>query len=447
MRKRRIGIHLEEVGMGIILIAFILMVYFSEDNLTFAFLGIMGAVILCAYIIGLRTIGMIRSELEDKADELRYISKKYEQTPWEKLREDKTLFREKHLRRLFGTFMTEMERMPEGIEGSYRYDIADYINEENLDSEVNARLLNQIPDVLTGLGILGTFIGLIIGLRDFDTSTNETMLASIPPLVDGIKVAFHTSIYGIAFSLMYSMLQKFCLTRLSTSVDHFVHSFYQNVMPVPENDAFNLLLKYQRVMSESMEEFTEVLASKMADSFRKITTPTFEKMINSMDEITDEMTKTQTEGMGRVVDSFIDEMNRSLNGQFREVARTSRNLCNWQKNMMTDVSNTLTEIRQSGLNIAKVNQDTSQIIKNIDTFTEKLNQYNLVVNDVYQSMTRQGSNFNKISEEQRHTLDLIKEHEEQLIHALDELKESGTVQVASTEEKSKKRHFFRGKSR
>lgn len=46
----------------------------------------------------------------------------------------------------------------------------------------------------TVLGILGTFIGIGLGLIEFDTNNIEQ---SVPPLLEGLKTAFLTSIFGI----------------------------------------------------------------------------------------------------------------------------------------------------------------------------------------------------------------------------------------------------------
>ncbi|MBK5969180.1 MULTISPECIES: hypothetical protein [Thiorhodovibrio] len=55
----------------------------------------------------------------------------------------------------------------------------------------------SVPTLLTTLGILGTFLGIAIGLLQFDVSQVEY---SIPTLLEGLKLAFITSIVGIALS-------------------------------------------------------------------------------------------------------------------------------------------------------------------------------------------------------------------------------------------------------
>ncbi len=55
------------------------------------------------------------------------------------------------------------------------------------------------PNLLTTMGILGTFVGISIGLAEFNTQQIDL---SIPKLLDGLKTAFITSIFGMALSII-----------------------------------------------------------------------------------------------------------------------------------------------------------------------------------------------------------------------------------------------------
>lgn len=55
----------------------------------------------------------------------------------------------------------------------------------------------SIPGHMTAIGILGTFIGIFFGLYNFNTSD---LSASVPILLEGMKLAFTTSIAGLASS-------------------------------------------------------------------------------------------------------------------------------------------------------------------------------------------------------------------------------------------------------
>ena len=89
--------------------------------------------------------------------------------------------------------------------------------------------LSLVPGAMTGLGILGTFIGLSIGLQAFNTGSAEEITNSIGPLMDGIKVAFHTSIYGMIFSLTFNLIFKTVLEQAYHKLDEFVDEFKRNV--------------------------------------------------------------------------------------------------------------------------------------------------------------------------------------------------------------------------
>lgn len=58
---------------------------------------------------------------------------------------------------------------------------------------------NTAASILTVFGVLGTFIGIYIGLQGFGT---ENLQNSIRELLDGLKLAFRTSIVGIASALL-----------------------------------------------------------------------------------------------------------------------------------------------------------------------------------------------------------------------------------------------------
>ena len=58
--------------------------------------------------------------------------------------------------------------------------------------------------VLTTLGILGTFTGIFFGLLDFNVAT---ITKSVPSLLEGLKVAFGTSILGLLTALSFKIVR------------------------------------------------------------------------------------------------------------------------------------------------------------------------------------------------------------------------------------------------
>ena len=63
-----------------------------------------------------------------------------------------------------------------------------------------------VPGILTALGILGTFLGLLIGLSELNTTSNDNLTASVGTVINGMTLAFWTSIFGILSSLIWNQI-------------------------------------------------------------------------------------------------------------------------------------------------------------------------------------------------------------------------------------------------
>lgn len=66
--------------------------------------------------------------------------------------------------------------------------------------------LEHAPAVLVSLGILGTFVGIVIGLLDFDA---HDIKGSIEGLLDGLRTAFITSLVGMTLSIVLKALDAY----------------------------------------------------------------------------------------------------------------------------------------------------------------------------------------------------------------------------------------------
>lgn len=83
------------------------------------------------------------------------------------------------------------------------------------DALVDSRLFDDftrhLPGVLTGLGIIGTFAGLLEGLSRFDASSSVTAVAGLKHLLDGVAHAFTTSAIAIGCAMLVVFVSRFAL--------------------------------------------------------------------------------------------------------------------------------------------------------------------------------------------------------------------------------------------
>ena len=279
----------------------------------FAFLAIMTVLYLAGMLGGMFRVEGIGQALHRGEEELTGIFKTPGKVKNESLVYLKGIFDHKYLDGRLDDFVDGMNQAKEGIG-----EIEDYINEDDIDLHVHKRILEMIPDIFTSLGILGTFIGLVWGLKNFEPSSYETMTNSVSSLVAGIKVAFLTSIYGIAFAIIYTSGMKSVFSDMNEKLQAFLEKFHIYVLPTAENESRNLMVASQKLQVKAMKQMAEQLSAEMAQSFEKAINPTFQKMNESLDVLTESVTSCQQDVMQEILRSFLREMNGSFKLQFKD---------------------------------------------------------------------------------------------------------------------------------
>ncbi|MBR4575432.1 MAG: MotA/TolQ/ExbB proton channel family protein [Lachnospiraceae bacterium] len=279
------------------------------------------------------------------------------------------LFRTEKLNQLFTDFIFELNREDDAENAYYRPSIDDYINEDLVDSVMHRNELNQVPGMLTGLGILGTFIGLSIGLQHFNTSgSTEQMSSSIEALMSGIKVAFHTSIFGMVFSLTFNAVYKRKLYEGESAVLEFSHAFKKYVLPDTENNGMNQLISLQAEQLEAMDR----MYVRVAEELGKIIDPQFDRLNKAVSEFETIMVRNETEAIRQIVDTFITEMNSSLGNSFYQLSESVNEQYKSQKetaDLMTDL------LKTTGSNTATlhtINHETERLVSTLNSYTASI---------------------------------------------------------------------------
>ena len=292
----------------------------------FVFLGIMVLIYLSGLFGGMFRMNNLSEAFRHATDELASLF----QTPGKKdtksLSYLEKIFLHPYLDKKMDEFTSCMGEAKEGIG-----DIEDYINEDELGLYIHKRILEMIPDILTSLGILGTFVGLVWGLKNFSPNDYEAMTSSVASLVEGIKVAFLTSIYGISLSIVYTYGMKSEYSNMTEKMQAFLDRFHGFVLPTAENESRNLLVASQKVQTQAMRQMAEQFSERMVSSFEQVITPTFQKMNDSLDLLVVSVTRYQRDAVKEILDVFLKEMNDSFKLQFQDFNEALEQLTRVQK--------------------------------------------------------------------------------------------------------------------
>ena len=285
----------------------------SSTIYNFVFLAVIAVLYLIAMFGGMFRMNNLSTAFHRAVEELNSMFKTPGKTDPRNLTYLGELFDDKYLDQKMDSFTDSINNSKEGLG-----DIEEFINEDELDIHVHKKLLEMVPDIFTSLGILGTFLGLVWGLRDFQPTDYSAMTSSVEALVEGIKVAFLTSIYGISFSIIYTFGMKGEYSSMTEELQGFLEKFHSYVMPTAENESRNLLLASQKLQTSAMKQMAEQFSVQMADSFEKVITPTFQKMNDSLDMLVSSVTRCQEDAIREISDEFLKQMNNSFHMQFRD---------------------------------------------------------------------------------------------------------------------------------
>lgn len=294
----------------------------------FIFLGIMILIYLFGIFSGFGKMGRYERAFQRATDEIERTFETLDVATGEEGTLPEELFGMSSLDYRYKEFRTFVKKSQSGLA-----DIEDYINEDVMESLISKKMLDIIPDILTSLGILGTFIGLVVGLKDFEPSNYEAMTSSVSSLVDGIKVAFLTSIYGLSLSLVFSYALKSAYASLTDSMSEFMDYFHNLVIPSAEAETRNIMVNYQEEQTKAIQKMTDQFSEHLANSFEKVITPSFRKMNQSMDILTETMAKGQEEMMKGLLNDFLSNMRENFQLQFDDFNQALESMTQAQKEM------------------------------------------------------------------------------------------------------------------
>lgn len=330
------------------------------------------------------------------------------------------LFKLKVLQKTFEEYRDERIRMSGAKDGHSFVAIDDFFNANQLDEIGISGICDLIPGTMTGLGILGTFLGLVLGISGFDTASTEAITSSISGLLSGMGTAFLTSIVGVFFSLVFSYLHKIIYDYANKNLELFINNFHEKELDGHDNSTENQLLGYQQQQTDFQLQQTELLktfagivseavSKSISDTMKSELTPIFNRMEQTIEMFGKFASTQQKEGLDQVVQEFIRCMNDSLKGQFEELGRTIQSLCEWQRSSVLQMQKIVDGICDTSTEIEKINEISKQTIVEMNRFVTQLNELQSKINEETELARQQIEKGNEINERQAGYIDKLVE--------------------------------------
>lgn len=269
------------------------------------FLLIIGILFIISFVSFAR-LNRVTDALEFAADEMQNRYESTKRNLWQEYRQKKDIFPSPVLNEQFEKYQKRIasHTTPKGIITD-TCPVDEYINEDLLDQVGRTYFNSAISGTLTGLGILGTFLGLTMGMSSFSGNDIFTISDNIAPLLDGMKVAFHTSVYGIFFSLVFTFVYRSLMSDAYEKLSYFQSVFHECTAPSVSatDENTGAMLIYQANMANSLKSIMELIRG------------------NAME---------QTKGVERIVEQFMNGISDTMGTDFDRLGKALNDACEAQ---------------------------------------------------------------------------------------------------------------------
>lgn len=223
-----------------------------------------------------------------------------------------------------------------------------YFNEYVLvDIPLRLEFIRNVPGILTALGIIGTFLGVLAGLQGYDSHNVETVRTSVNNLLIGIQGAFLNSFLAIFFAVVCTGIEKMWISSLYSKVtrlqrainrlfnrslsDDYLHkmvdqmeeqthsmkSFSQDLAETVKRALEELVYRQTQVISQANGE----LAASLGNTIVEQLSPSMERLSSVMEEVRREQSESNNDAIRQIVDQFQNALASSASTQLDEMMK------------------------------------------------------------------------------------------------------------------------------
>lgn len=395
-----------------------------QGGLTLAFiLAMVGLFIFLIFVVFIPLLRMnqqlrlARGILQSKRDtELSYASL------IDELNQDSTYLAHPKLRLIWQKYLSEIR----SVEGHPELcPIDEHFSDDAIIHTLGkTQIADMAPGIFTTLGILGTFVGLFVGLQQFHWTNAGALQDSITGLIAGIKIAFQTSIYGISFSLLFSFLYRRFIEETRTRLDDFLFDYGQYVIPNSSQRPFAMLVELQKQETEQMRVFAETFSISMAENLNKTFLPTLERIDTMMTQFVNVASRTQTEGLDLIVNKFVENMNSALGNQFQDLSMQLADINEWQKSVHLQSTELIQKIQDTAEHLTDVDVMATRVINQFSDYLAELKKSQSLASDIFAQASAIATKLGDTIETQKDSVEKMVDIQKAQSENLEQIKKS-----------------------
>ncbi len=222
----------------------------------------------------------------------------------------------------------------------------------------SAHTANYTPSILTSIGIFGTFLGVALGLAEFDTGSIQS---SVPALLEGLKTAFWTSIAG----LLGALTIKFRYAVASMRVRAHREAKQTATM---DDLAWHLERISNHLATEEAEPVSSLL--KQQHDAQMAQQKQLESTIrNYQADMTEANQQALQQAIGHVMREFNTRIEEQYGENFRQLNQAVGQMITWQKEHRESIEALVESNRQSAESAKLGAESFERLIQQTRSFT------------------------------------------------------------------------------
>jgi hypothetical protein len=280
------------------------------------------------------------------------------------------------------------------------------------------RLFTSVtPSLLTSLGILGTFIGIVIGLLGFNPKDID---GSIELLLSGLKTAFITSLAGMSGAIIYKILgstKLFSDNRGSNIVTEVEPKDILKAIIKQEDHLIGLKKAISGGEETSLIGQIKLLRSDINDgqknrdkSFEEFT----KELWGNLKSFSEMLSKSATDEVVKALKNVITDFNKNLTEQFgdnfKALDESVKKLVDWQTNYSAQLEHMIKQYSEGVKAITDIEASVTSINNETKAIPESMSKLESIIE----------VNQHQISELSSH-LGAFREMREQAVKAIPEM--------------------------
>jgi hypothetical protein len=256
-----------------------------------------------------------------------------------------------------------------------------------VDSPLKTEFYKHIPGILTGLGIIGTFSGLILGLGDFNVSIDPNQAqGELSKLVKAVGHAFLVSAAAITLAMLFTWIEKSLVTARYRQVE----SLCQLIDSLFDAGAGEEYLERIVVASETQAtqaaHIKDALVADLREILTELTARQVEEHARATEQISVEVGKSIAEHLGGPIGAIAeavkgvsanqgDAINKMLTDVLSSFSAQMRDMFGGQMQGMSDLlRQTSDAMRDTASQFSKLAEGMDSAGKNaVEAMAERLN--------------------------------------------------------------------------